>query len=162
MAETPSNGDRAGAAAWQLIEPYWQAVSIYDGPIVFLDGLKQLPDASRHIFAVWWCDSEVCNGGFHQFFSNSTGVLAPEAFEGFQAVGLKECAELAKAAIGKFGEPYPRDREARQLALQSIELPGEKRGEWDPFHDLDDRYYTAKERENFYQKLDGFAQGHAQ
>ncbi|WP_369973953.1 DUF4375 domain-containing protein [Polaromonas sp. SP1] len=33
---------------------------------------------SRHLFAVHWCQSEICNGGFMQFFANSTGVLAPE------------------------------------------------------------------------------------
>ena len=161
MADAAFHRDRAGAEAWRLIEPHWKAVSIYDGPIVFLDGFEKLPVTARHLFAVWRCDSEVCNGGFHQFFSNSTGVLAPEALEGFQAAGLDECAKLAEAAIGKFGHPFPRDREARRAALRSIQLPGEKREEWDPFYDLDGRYYAAKKRESFYQKLDDFARRHA-
>ena len=161
MAETPSNRDRPGAAAWRLIEPHWEAVSIYEGPIVFLDGFARLSKAARHLFAVWWCDSEVCNGGFHQFFSNSTGVLAPEALEGFRAIGLIECAELVELALRKFGEPYPRDREARQAALKLIEPPSDSRQERDPFHNLNNLYYTAKKRENFHQKLDDFARSDA-
>jgi len=160
MTDTPSNRERAGTKAWQLIEPHWKAVDLHNGPIVFLDGFENLPVAARHVFAIWWCDSEICNGGFHQFFSNSTGVLAPEALEGFQAIGLHECAELAETAIEKFGDPFPRDREARYSVLKSIELPGEKRKEWDPFYDLDDRYYVAKKREDFYKKLDDFALRH--
>jgi hypothetical protein len=148
---------RPAEAAWRLIEPYWEAVSIYRGPVAFLDAFERLPPAARHLFAVWWCDAEVCNGGFHQFFSNPTGVLAPEALDGFRAVGLRECAEIAEAAISKLGEPYPRDQEARDAALRSVELPGEKREAWDPFYNLDERYYAAKKRENFYGKLNDFA-----
>jgi hypothetical protein len=161
MAEPAPNGDRPGAAAWSLIQPHWDAVSIYDGPIAFLQEFGQLPVPARHLFAVWWCDSEVCNGGFHQFFSNPTGVLAPEALEGFRQVGLTECADLAEAAIGQFVEPYPRDGEARDAALQALERPGEQREQWDPFCDLDDRYYEAKERSRFYERLDEFARRHA-
>jgi hypothetical protein len=161
MAEPSSNSDRPGAAAWRIIEPYCEAVSIYDGPIAFLEGFEQLPEPARHLFAVWWFDAEVCNGGFHQFFSNSTGVLAPEALEGLRAIGLAECASLLEAAIGMFHEPYPRDHDARHAAIQAIERPGEERKQWDPFYELDDRYYDTKERERFDQKLDEFARRHA-
>jgi hypothetical protein len=161
MSQKPFDGDRPGAAAWRVIEPYWETVSIYNGPIAFLEGFERLPEPARHLFAVWWCDAEVCNGGFHQFFSNSTGVLAPEALEGFQAIGLRKCAELVALAIGKFYELYPRDREARQAALQVMELPGEQRRDWDPFYALDDRYYAAREDENFEQRLDDYARRRA-
>jgi hypothetical protein len=163
MVVPSPNDERLGDAAWRVIEPYWEAVSIYDGPIAFLQGFERLPEPARHLLAVWWCDSEVCNGGFHQFFFNSTGVLAPEALEGFRATGLSEFADFVEAAMGKFEEPYPRDRKTRHAALRAIQLPGEKRKEWDPFYDLDDRYYAAKGREGrdgFYQRLDDFARRH--
>jgi hypothetical protein len=157
MPEYEANQDEPLAVAWERIEPYWDAVSIYNGPTVFLDAFRQVPEPARHHFAVWWCDSEVCNGGFHQFFYNSTGVLAPEALEGFRAIGLAECAKLVEAAINKFGSKYPRDREERHSALQAIELPGRERMQWDPFYDLDERYYAAKEVERFDERLDEFA-----
>ena len=161
MEDTPSHRDSAGAQAWQLIEPHVNAVNIYDGPDVFLAGFEKLPGAVQRLFAVWWCDSEVCNGGFHQFFSNSTGVLAPEAIEGFQAVSLHDCARAADAAIRKFGDSFPRERQARLSALQAIELPGESRKGQDPFSDLDDRYYAARLRERLEEKLDDYARRHA-
>ena len=136
-------------------------MSIYDGPIIFLNGFEKLPEPARHLFAVWWCDSEVCNGGFHQFFSNSTGVLAPEAAEGFRAIALNECAELVEAAIKMFDEPYPRDQEARLAVLERLKRPGDKRKEWDPFYELDDRYYAAKKQSKLFERLDDYARKNA-
>jgi hypothetical protein len=109
------------------------------------------------LFAVLWCDPEVCNGGFHQFFSNPTGILAPEAAAGFRAVGLHECAELLDLAIRQFGEPYPRDQSARDNRLQALERPGEERRDWDPFYELDDLYYAAREQSRFSDRVDEFA-----
>lgn len=149
--------DRPGTTAWRVIEPYCEAVSIYDGRAVFLRGFEQLPEPTRHLLAVWWCDAEVCNGGFHQFFSNFTGVLAPEAAQGFRAVGLAECADLLENAMVKFGEPYPRDRAARRAALEALKRPGQKRSEWDPFGELDKRYYAARDRLGFERTIDDYA-----
>jgi hypothetical protein len=161
MAAHEPNAERQGAAAWHAIEPYWKVVSIYDGSITFLEGFERLPEPVRHLYAARWCDQEVCNGGFRQFFSNSTGVLAPEAIEGYRKIGLTECADLVEAAVGKFGELYPRDRAARQAALRALELPGEKRGQGDAFDELDNRYYETKGRSRFYDRLDEFARQHA-
>ena len=157
MTTPEANENEAGLAAWRVIEPYCEAVSIHDGPLVFLDGFERLPEAARHLLAIWWCDAEICNGGFHQFFSNSTGVLAPEAAEGFRAVGLIECAELVESAIAMFHEPYPRDRAARNKVLQTLKRPGQKRAEWDPFYEMDDRYYAAKDRLDYYRRVDEYA-----
>ena len=160
MTTPEANEDEAGLAGWRVIEPCCEAVSIYDGPLAFLDGFERLPEPARHLLAVWWCDAEVCNGGFHQFFSNSTGVLAPEApeaAEGFRAVGPAECAELVEAAIAMFHEPYPRDRVARGKALQTLKRPGQTRAEWDLFGELDDRYYAAKRRLGYHRRIDEYA-----
>ena len=157
MTTPEANENEAGLAAWRVIEPHCDAVSIYDGPLVFLDGFERLPQPARHLYPVWWCDAEVCNGGFCQFFSNSTGVLAPEAAEGFRAVGLAECAVLVEAAIAMFDDPYPRDRAARRAALEALKRPGEKRAEWDPFGELDRRYFAAKDRLDYYRVIDEYA-----
>jgi hypothetical protein len=132
-------------------------VNICDGPLVFLDGFEKLPEAAGHLLAVWLCDAEVCNGGFHQFFFNSTGVLAPEAAEGYRAAGLAECADLVEAAIARFDEPYPRNRAARQAVLETLKRPGKKRAEWDPFGELDDRYFAARDRLGFHRTIDEYA-----
>src|SRR5262249_18955172 len=93
-----------------------------------------------HLFAAHWCMSEICNGGFHQFFSNSTGVLAPEALEGIQAMGLTAWADTLAEGMRVFGTPYPRDREERREMLMR-ERRGTDRSEWDPFRALDRQFF---------------------
>ncbi|WP_164468170.1 DMP19 family protein [Caulobacter vibrioides] len=56
---------------------------------MFLAGFSAVPTPSKHLLATHWLQSEVHNGGFSQFFSNSTGVLAPEAVAG--SSGPSEC-----------------------------------------------------------------------
>ena len=98
---------------WDLVGPYWKQVSIYDGGDVFLRDLGKLPTASQHLLASHWLQSEVLNGGFAQFCSNSTGVLAPEAREGFDAIGMPQTAALIDQYLAFWGEAYPRDRGER-------------------------------------------------
>lgn len=66
--------------------------------------------------------SEVSNGGFLQFFDNPTGVLAPEAVQGFHRMGISELATLLDRAMKIVGHnEYPREQEARNLI--SLKLP---------------------------------------
>jgi hypothetical protein len=132
--------NKPGDLYWQKIAAAFDAVSIYDGPSVFAQQFAELEPEVGNLLAAHWCQSEVCNGGFHQFFSNSTGVLAPEALAGFQALGLREWASLLREAMNSFGATYPRDREQRQRLL-SQPVKGKRREEWDPFSSLDDRFY---------------------
>jgi hypothetical protein len=50
------------------------------------------------LYAAHWCISNVDNGGLLQFFWNSTGILAPEAREGFTIAGLKDLARVLEEA----------------------------------------------------------------
>lgn len=72
------------------------------------------------LFAAHFCQSEICNGGFHQFFGNSTGVLAPEAVEGFREIGQAQVAALIEKGMSLFGGTYPRDRNDRQARLAEV------------------------------------------
>ncbi len=135
---------------WEHVTPFWDVVSIYDGPEVFLRQFKELPEPSRHLYAMHWCVSEVCNGGFHQFFANSTGVLAPEAVDGFKAIGLPKTAALIAEAMARLPDPYPRDRDVRQNALDELDPEDlDEEDDWEsPFDDLDDRFFDLYDTEN--------------
>jgi len=107
---------------WSTVAPFWEAINIYEGPEVFRHTFDSAPRVSGLMFAAHSCQSEICNGGFDQFFWNSTGVLAPEAAEGFREIGQPQIAALIESAMDLVGSPYPRDREERQGRLS--QLPG--------------------------------------
>jgi hypothetical protein len=95
-------------------------IEIYDGPTVFLETFSRAPRAIGLLFVTGWCYAEVCNGGFRQFFWNSTGVLAPEAAEGFAAIGQPGVANIVREAMASLGSPYPRDRHPRDDAVEAM------------------------------------------
>jgi hypothetical protein len=145
---------------WRHVEPIWNAISIYDGPDTFLRQFSRVPEHAGHLFAVHWCISEVCNGGLHQFFSNSTGVLAPEAVAGFRAVGMPETAAIVEQAMARLPSPYPRDREDREDALDALDPEDmDEEDDWEsPFDDLDSRFYELYSTENGgWKSIDGYA-----
>jgi hypothetical protein len=77
----------------------------------------------------------VLNGGLLQFFSNDTGVLAPEAVDACRALSMPALAKATEQAMAWFGSPYPRERDTRQAALASY-LNTRDEGA-DPFEALD-------------------------
>jgi hypothetical protein len=104
---------------WSLVEPVWLALnrSWDDGCEEFVRLFKAVRPEIGHLYAGHWCQSEICNGGFYQFFHNTTGLLAPEALEGYRAIGLAELAESLATAMKFFGSPYPRERADRQQLM---------------------------------------------
>src|SRR5262249_16681480 len=142
MTQRMSGAPEPCDSYWRLVEPIWRSVSIYDGPETFLRQFGQLRPEGGHLFASHWCVSEVCNGGLHQFFGNSTGVLAPEALEAFRALGLTEIANILAEAMRFFGTPYPRERDKRWEMLRPKDRGKDSR-EWDPFDDLDKRFFNS-------------------
>jgi hypothetical protein len=130
----------SGDRSWSVIEPVCDVINIYDGPTAFLESIKTIPRDLTLLYASLFCEQEVCNGGFHQFFSNSTGVLAPEALEGLKAIGQRGVAHILEEAMNAFGSPYLRDRGARQTILHSISE--------DHFEELNRRFFGLIHKEN--------------
>ncbi len=106
--------------AWRLIEPLWYEVSIYDGKEVFDRDLAPYSRAQRLFLALFWYESEVCNGGHDQFLSNSTGVVWKDALEGLELLGLQSLADNLRRVADMFGGEIPFDRDEREEALQEL------------------------------------------
>jgi len=102
---------------WNHIKQPMKEVSIYDGSDEFLSAFSRLPIYVGDLLAVHWALSEISNGGLHQFFRNPTGVLAPEAAQGFERMGLPHVADLIRCAMEHFGQRYPRTQQERMLFL---------------------------------------------
>ena len=130
---------------WALVEPYWEKVSIYDGPARFRRDFAGVPERTGHLLAAHWAQSEICNGGFDQFFWNSTGVLAPESVAGFQAIGMKRTAALIAKAMEAFGPKYPRGRTSRWIIIRKLR---KKSQDGYALEHLEDRFYRLIQEEN--------------
>ena len=142
---------------WRLVEPIWKKVSIYDGGDVFLRGYAGITDKQKVLLPAHWAESEICNGGFHQFFWNATAVLAPEAVQGFRALGMVQIASVIEEAMMYFESPYPRDRNRRIKVLEYNEDKNDLY--WNPFESLDDRFFDLirEEAAGFDSAADVFA-----
>ena len=123
----------------EVIDEWADRVEIHEGPDRFMADFMALPPMIQPLIAGAWCEYEVSNGGLHQFFSNSTGVLAPEAIAAFETIGIPDLATVVRDAAGLFGEPYPRDREKREEALEGALAAVFKTN----LSQLDDRFYSA-------------------
>jgi len=130
---------------WRFVEPVWDSISIYEGGEVFLKQFSLASEKQKHLFSSHWAQSEIMNGGLGQFFSNSTGVLAPEAVDGFKAIGMVKCANTLHEAMKFFGDTYPRDRSVREFAFEQFyETNGEDSL---PMEELEDQIATELEDE---------------
>lgn len=63
------------------------------------DVLATLPSPIRMGYTLVVLDSEVNNGGFYQFFTNSSGQVAHETLEDLRLIGAEEHAVLVETAI---------------------------------------------------------------
>jgi hypothetical protein len=104
---------------WKEVEPIWEDVNIHSGAEPFKKSFRAVRREAGLLIAAVWCQSEVCNGGLGQFFGNSTGVLAPEAVEGFRALGQPQIADLLVQAMGLMGQPYERGPQAAEKIARS-------------------------------------------
>ncbi len=125
------NINHHGEIYWKFIEPIWEEVDIFSSPKIFLEQFAKISLPQQNLLAVHWCCSEVENGGLHQFFWNPTGILAPEAVKGFQAICFDKIAKNLQEAMRFFGEEYPREQRIRIEMLDKIR--GTAREDFDPF-----------------------------
>ncbi len=97
----------------------------------------EMPEAQKVVHCIGMLEMEVNNGGFEQFFYNSSGDTTPEALAALKAIGAKKCLELVQQAIDLFpkGEP-PRNQEDRQARQEK--LPEKINVAWDK---LDQKFF---------------------
>ena len=104
-------------------------------------GLDAFTRGERFVAAVQGMSREVNNGGWDQFFRNSSGALAFDLVPALEAMGSKENLSMAQRALGRFGRPASLGEDDRWSHLESV------RGDDDdnPWEDLDDEFYENPE-----------------
>lgn len=101
------------------------------------DGYEALTPPERVAYCIDALEREVNNGGFQQFFANSSGDTAADTLSALEALGAAATADLLRRAIGVFPDARPPvDREQRIDLLE--QLPADAAATWSR---LDDEFY---------------------
>ena len=104
-------------------------------------GLASFTQAERFVYSIEGMVREVNNGGWNQFFFNSSGALAFDLVPALQAVGSKKNLSIAERALKIFGKPASLSEDDRAKHLDKIT----KDGEISPWDGLEGEFYENPE-----------------
>ncbi len=107
-----------------------------------LDAKTEHTKPERVVLAVEAIEREVNNGGFTQFFVNSSLEYTKDIVEAFQLIGCPATAELCRKAIELLGVEDLTDLDAIEQASYEVD-DDEARNE--QFNALDSEYYEGAE-----------------
>ena len=109
---------------WQLEDPLdmigelsvYIAVKCHYG-----EDLSVLSVPERIFYTTQILEMEVNNGGFDQFFFNSSGNLANDVVHAFTEIGAVKTADICRKAVSVYGVEVPADRDERYDILSDNE-----------------------------------------
>lgn len=104
-------------------------------------GLAAFTRGERFVYAIEGMVREVNNGGWNQFFFNSSGALAFDLVPALEAAGSKENLSIARRAVELFGKPASLGDEDRYKQLVKVT----KDGKIFPWEKLEDEFYENPE-----------------
>jgi hypothetical protein len=106
-----------------------------------LENIDNLTKPEKTFLYVEILEAEINNGGFDQFFYNSSGDYAYEALQSLNEVGAKKTANLISEAYKMFPKnPIPKQVESRQILLEKVSK--ETSEKW---NELEDMFYKQDE-----------------
>ena len=128
---------------WTINEPMYWTINIYGSYDDYLESANSFTVEQRYLNAISWYFAEVNNGGHHQFFYNSTGIVWEDALAGLRLFKMDELADNLQSVIDYFGGSVPFNREERWTILK----------EWDDevFDFLDGKDDVVYEYEGIYE-----------
>jgi hypothetical protein len=103
------------------------------------EGVKGLTDEERIVLAVEALEREVNNGGYHQFFVNSSREFASVVVAALERIGCKKTATITQRAIKALG--------ISDLTSEAIDaaIAGDDQKRRTKFSQCDDAYYKNTE-----------------
>lgn len=108
-----------------------------------LQNVKKLTKGQQAIFSTWIVEGEVNNGGFNQFYFNSSGQYADMAVAGFAIIGAPKFSALMKEANTIYADIKDNLEEYDDGTLESF---SESYND-NPLNALDDRFYDLYKEE---------------
>ena len=134
---------------YRLTNPMWCTVNIYGTYEEYLKSAKNFTAEQRYLLALQWYAAETDNGGHHQLFFNSTGIVWKDTLEAFKLFGIDNLYNNLLEVIEFFGGDVSFDRKQRWDMLSKAEEKDED-ALYD-FLDKHDRFFY--ENEDFSDKL---------
>ena len=102
------------------------------------DNLNVLSDVERNFYCIQELQREVNNGGFNQYFYNSSGNNAHESILALKAIEANNALKIVQSAINEFPKhQVPKDRARRQTLMYHIE--NKAKSAWEK---LDQAFYA--------------------
>jgi hypothetical protein len=112
----------------------------------FGDNMESLSDPQKIFYYIHCCEREINNGGFKQFYSNSSGDYAHETNYSLKIIGAYKTANIVMRANDQF--PYkvvPKDRAERQKILEQMQDTSSE-----IWKELDERFLAYEEDLNAF------------
>jgi Domain of unknown function (DUF4375) len=120
------------ANEWLIVLSESAQARFWDVPV------EELTPPERVFVAIWSLDADVNNGGFDQYYLNSSGDHARSAPGALRTIGADRTARIVERANAAFGpDGPPADRAARLEALPALD--DEVQEQWD---ELDVEFYA--------------------
>lgn len=82
--------------------------------------MGKLSDAEKAFYLVFQLEGEVNNGGFSQYFYNSSGNSANETANALCEISADKTAKIYKKALAALGSVVPKNRDERETMLEGI------------------------------------------
>ena len=109
-----------------------------------LENVKKLTKGQQAMFSVWWVEAEVNNGGFNQFYFNSSGQYAEMAVDGFELFRATKHADLMRRANLIYSANQERLEEFNDGTMESFSESYEN----NPLNALDEEFYELSKSES--------------
>jgi hypothetical protein len=108
-----------------------------------LNNVKKLTKGQQAFFSTWILEGEINNGGFNQFYFNSSGQYAEMAEIGLKTIGADKFSELTSKANKIYIENKERLEEFDDGTMESFSESYKD----NPLNDLDTEFYELYESE---------------
>ncbi len=109
-----------------------------------LQNIEKLSKGQQAFWSTWILEGEVNNGGFNQFYFNSSGQFSEMAKKGFKTIGATRYADLTSLANKIYVENKERLEEFDDGTLESFSESYKD----NPLNKLDDEFYELGNEEN--------------
>lgn len=118
----------------KIQEILWKKTELFDD-------FENLTEAEKKFIYIEILEAEINNGGFDQYFYNSSGNYSTETLEALKEIGAIKTAKIVEEAFKVFSEnPIPKNNEKRREILERINSKTSEK-----WQELEDEFYLHEE-----------------